>query len=148
MKKGELPNKLSDCLELAMKDLETVEKMPNVRINMAGWFAPVFLALSKIECEVCLVGSVILNTFKEDFSSFIRPDDYNFKTKNKLQAINYLRTGNIELALDSFGYKKLYLKNDEGNRIVYMQIARYHLNPKLFKKQMVGMVKLLRANKK
>ena len=51
---NQLPDKLSDCLELALGDLEKCERSKRYRIDMIEWHNPVAET-----CYVCLAGSVI-----------------------------------------------------------------------------------------
>lgn len=51
----ELPERLSDCLEVALADLERVEKLPNYVVAM-----DTFHATEKGKCCVCLAGAAMV----------------------------------------------------------------------------------------
>lgn len=66
MPKNMLPDKLSDCLELALADLAKVERHKSKYVvNMGRWHEH-----DDGKCSVCLAGSLLAKTMKI-------PDDVN-----------------------------------------------------------------------
>ena len=98
-----LPEKLSDCLALALEDLKAVELNPKYRVVMSNWHLP-----TPKGCEVCLAGAVMsqrlgalpteMRSPAMDEHNDISPDDLN-----RLVAIDALRQGEIHRALSLVG---------------------------------------------
>jgi hypothetical protein len=88
----ELPDKPSDLIEVALTDLERVERDDRYKIAMGEWHEP------NGKCSVCLAGAVI--------SRVAQPNEYwtpglmnDFVFAEKLRAINYFRAGMVASAL-------------------------------------------------
>ena len=107
-----LPNKASDLLELAMKDMKMIEKNPLYIIDMGSWHSPEFQSF-EFDCAVCLAGCVMANTLKVNPELPREPEDFNNDIKHKLYAIDDLRQGHVIDALESLGQdiKKLNFKH-------------------------------------
>ena len=100
-------NKLSVLLSLALDDLELVSKDYNYVINMDFWHAK---EKGDKRCEVCLGGSVLAKTFKYPLENATL-DDTCPRLLDKLHTINYIRRGNLVMALE-------YLKLNEEVKVV------------------------------
>ena len=89
-----LPNKLSDCIDVALADLAKVERSKKYIVNMAIWH----LAVEE-KCAVCLAGAVMAKTLDLPATED-RFDPVGFGKHNdfRLAALNYLRCGSPRLA--------------------------------------------------
>lgn len=94
-KTKELPSKLSDLILLAVRDFYAVQKKPGYKHNMNSWHA--YVTEEKV-CYVCLAGCVMANTLRVPKSSNAIPDDLPAPTREKLEAINEVRTGPVSTA--------------------------------------------------
>ena len=94
-----LAGKLSDELTQALEDLESCEASPDYEIDMGYWH------LSKLDedatCVVCLAGAYLAQTGKADISRTLGPCDMSDKMSRKMSALDKLRMGKIELAMDT-----------------------------------------------
>ena len=134
-----LPEKPSELIRVAIKDLIKCEKSPKYYIDMGEWHTP-YGYLGK--CTVCLAGSVMAKTFDKNLKAVIFPESFDSSTENKLVAIDNLRAGdlhsaflnlNIEYNCELFGVSEF-----EG-----IDMIQYHANPTLFKKDMLGLADYL-----
>lgn len=110
-----LPKIPSQLIRIALKDLEKAERTPKTRINMGTWYD------TNGSCTVCLAGSVMANTLKEqselvkakkriEYPSFyndgsefnLYPDLYR-SNSSQLFAINNLREGTLDDAARRLG---------------------------------------------
>ena len=134
-----LPDKPSQLLRRALRDLETVEKSPHYRIQMDNWHRPAYGGV----CEVCLAGSVIANSLEWDRKERVIPNMSDpepldeFLTK-KIYAIDSFRCGDIREALQRLG--------GDYDRWADIEVHDYHDNPDLFKRDMRNIARLLEAN--
>ena len=103
-----IPAKLSDFLKLAVEDFEFMRRQENVKIDMAQWlYKPKEDVRFEYEnpesykkgvCYICLAGAIIarrtknlnLDTFRTEQ---IHVNAYCNKARNKLRALDLLRTG-------------------------------------------------------
>ena len=96
---GELPDKLSDLLEVALDDFEKVTKHPQVVVDMGYWCRATDGIRSHKVCKVCLAGAVIANRMTPE--AVIESQlDFHLTTDcevswRKFTAINMLRVGEI-----------------------------------------------------
>lgn len=92
-----LPEKLSDTLKLALKELKACEKDPKVRIDMSYWYGS-----RSSGCSVCLAGAVMRNRldFPVDSNPDLGPSTYNAR---RLYALDRLRRGGLHWALGLVG---------------------------------------------
>lgn len=140
-----LPNKPSKLIELALKDLKKCEKSKKYKIDMLRWHT-----FMRSKCYVCLSGSVIAQTLKIKPTIRAKPvGTFNFNsavqkrfskdTKNKLQALNFFRVGEIKLGLVELGM------GSDGNLRDSIHICRYKDNKKAFYKDMDYLVSHLKG---
>lgn len=90
-----LPNKLSSLLELAINDAQALARSKRFVLDMGRWL----VALPDDKCAVCLAGAVMsrtLETARPATGFEIGPYGGSYgKNKNKLLAINAMRTGDF-----------------------------------------------------
>lgn len=99
-----LPRKLSECLMLALEDLEVADRSSKFTVDMGAWYSR---NKSTGHCVVCLAGSVmalslqhtkrVRKTLTERSST--NPCDYSRHNSDRLYALNYLRMGGFFNAL-------------------------------------------------
>ena len=91
---SKLPDQPSALIRAALADLQKCIDDPIYKIDMKTWHKPVD---NGKHCSVCLAGSVLAQTFKVPPSESI-PAIRHFVDCNeldKLEALDYFRTGNI-----------------------------------------------------
>ena len=99
--KNLLPNKLSDCIDVALKDLDAAKKL-GFKVDMNRWYQR-----KGKTCTVCLAGAVMAREFDLDNYEEAGPATL-FLTDNlisehdyqRLHALNLVREGYVEEALD------------------------------------------------
>lgn len=90
-----LPNTLHELLEVALQELEQVEKLPDHQVEMRSWYA-VFNEGDKSVCQVCLAGAALRKLLPTQMSAVnIHPGMLCDSLKWKLEALNALRHGHI-----------------------------------------------------
>lgn len=90
-----LPNKLSQLILVALKDLELCEKDPNYRVNMHTWHGPandMQLFGDAPYCVVCLAGAVMAQSLEAPKENVFVPDDFK-EDSRKLVALDYVING-------------------------------------------------------
>ncbi len=93
-----LPDKPSELIRLALKDLEACELDPKYQINMDSWHAPI-----DGKCAVCLAGAVMARTLDISPTRRVSPEDLGVDLFCRLSALDCLRIGCLENALQSLG---------------------------------------------
>lgn len=83
-----LPSKLSDLLEVALKDLTSVRRSKRYHVNMAVWHTPI-----EGECQVCLAGAVMARTLGIEPEKDADPYNMPQRLSRPLEALNELRLG-------------------------------------------------------
>lgn len=136
-----LPEKKSEILEIALKDLIAVEQMDKYTIDMGTWCE---VDLNYGTCTVCLAGAVMMNTLKatpvlqNDWTDQVGliPSNFEPSIMDKLRWIDNVRTGDDDYA-DAF---EDYVLAQLGNNYSYLDISfeypRYHANHEAFKQYM------------
>ena len=95
----ELPNKPSELMRLAVKDLMAIETDPAYTINMSYWHYPLRIESGEgtiTRCAVCMAGAILANTFHMPSNTEQVPDMFSHKTRDALQAIDHFRVGAIQ----------------------------------------------------
>jgi hypothetical protein len=93
-----LPEKLSECIRLALKDEQIMHDSPFYEMDME-----VYHQIRDDEhsvCSVCFAGAVIAGTLNTPHDKYVNPINFDEHTANRLYALDYIRTGYIEDALD------------------------------------------------
>lgn len=88
-KTKQLPDKLSDLLDLAVTDSEECSRMKSYRLNMELWHQP------NGKCSVCMAGSVMARTLGAGRRTYAEPRSFGDENAPKLLAINDLRNGYV-----------------------------------------------------
>src|SRR6188768_5909 len=103
-----LPEKLSALIRVALADLAKVERSKKYQVDMGMWHGPRRAynpATGTIEssgpCCVCFAGAVMACEFRLEPTE---NEDVGFSPKNwqKFYALNAIRVGNVNSALDEF----------------------------------------------
>jgi hypothetical protein len=132
-KKLNLPDKPSDLMELALKDLKRVEKLKNTyKIVMLDWHS------ANSHCSVCMAGAVMTRVCNPDESASPYDDRFTSEERNKFETINTLRLGNIRMGLAQLNITLPWGMTDQ----VY--VANYHTDRTNFYNDMERLVELLR----
>lgn len=99
-----LPDKPSELLMLALRDLEITEKDPRYIIEMSTWYELNYNG----KCMVCLAGCVVAQELKPEPRSFtIFPEAFDDDTAKKLRLIDTLRVGVLLIRDDKSFYSDL-----------------------------------------
>ena len=149
-----LPSRLSDLIDLALKDLTAVENLPKrYRVDMDDNFvsSPDEFGV----CEVCFAGAVMARRCGADGDEGKTRKLLDFgKNSNKFWALDYVRSGSIGNAVrvlhtgtdDSLYVKEGKVKASFGNEYDSREsVSVYSFSPSLFKSQMFGIAARLRA---
>jgi len=111
--KNLLPKKLSDCIDVALKDLDDAKKL-GFKVDMGRWYSR-----GEKTCTVCLAGAVLAREFDLDEFEEVGPttlyDSDGLITEHdaeRLHALNQLRGGNINEALHMVGRSKFFSPPD------------------------------------
>ena len=143
--KKELPNKLSELIEVAIKDLGKAEKSPSYKIDMGSWHD---LSVVDDLCYVCFAGGIIAARVESDEGHrFINPDDFGSQEiADKFESLDLVRGYNIAVAVRIFkGYynygvfEKLLNISEKLEKEILPKIkeyTEYKDDPKQFKKNM------------
>lgn len=90
-----LPDKLSDMIRVALKDLADVRANPAYRVNLSTYHTPKYGV-----CVVCFAGSVMAQTLAASPDKDIFPGDIlPRRASSKLYALDAIRCGDIKTAL-------------------------------------------------
>ena len=140
-----LPDRPSELLALALMDLEKAEESPDHIVYMDVW-----MGLYQEKCYVCLAGSVLA------FSQHIKPEKLHEingelhgssrclrgldeDTFNKLDALDTMRLGYLNQALDRMG---VHL----AKPVQEVAIIPYDMNKEEFKKCMRRQIDILKRS--
>ena len=132
---NELPDKPSELLELALSDLEKVERSPRYEVSMNTWHRPTKGGV----CEVCMAGAVMAKTIKTDRFEQFTDEDFETDAKKKLIALNDFREGSLDIGLKTLGIDHPRFLASE------IDVTGYHDDPKEFKKDMRAVIKALKG---
>ena len=137
----QLPDKASDLIDLALDDLEKCEKDPRYKIDMKEWHT-----LYGQTCLVCLAGSVMAQTLQVQLDFTFCENRLDKNTEEKLDGLDWFRTGGIEAGLQSiFGYRETFSDiEDKALKKRITNITQYKENPSQFKQDMRRMAEFLR----
>jgi len=91
---AKFPDKYSDLIELAIKDIQLCKKDKRYEIDMTEWHT---YSLFTDICSVCLVGSVLAKTLGADRVTEIPWRDYPKILHDKIHFLNELKYGNIHI---------------------------------------------------
>lgn len=134
--KTALPDKPSELIRVALKDLKSVEKSPFYKVDMLRWHKG--LTLSR-RCTVCLAGAVMARTLKMPILKDITPYTHEFDDglTNKLGALDSFRQGYIARALHRMGI------GQPSELWPDFPVREYHDDKKGFHEDMQALSKIL-----
>jgi hypothetical protein len=92
-----LPDKLSDLIDLAVKDARACARSPRFKLNMQRWVEPARRRGGP--CRVCMAGSVLVQSLSFSPRHYWT-DAHADATDGKIFAINDVREGKIQIALN------------------------------------------------
>lgn len=128
-----LPEKLSDCIDVALDDLEKAEGSERYIVNMERWHLPSLTG----ECFVCLAGSTICSRVDEPGLS-VHPPDLGHHARARLCALDGIRGGNVGYALRCMG------RSLPASVCCLVPVARYGDSPTQFKATLRHIAQMLR----
>lgn len=150
---AKLPTKLSDCIELAVADLEAVERQKKrYLIQMEStWHEPQengevwdpkkghYVAAPADQCVVCFAGAVMAMSLDTEPTADVSPNCFTEHNKMRLLALDDIREGNINAALSK-------IEKELPNGLAYTpDVEPYSSNPKRFKRDVRSVAGVLRA---
>lgn len=156
--KDTLPDKPSELIKVAIRDLKRCERLKKYKIDMNTWYA------TNGECSVCLAGSVMAQSLskvtenliqftKKEFDDYgdtvkqIEPENFPKSIQNKLIAIDRFRAGGIEEGLELLNIGNMEIKlsdiNEYYNLINYYNIHTYNDDAEYFKEDMLNLANRL-----
>lgn len=130
---NKLPDKPSELIMLALKDLVCIRNTPGYIVDMEYWHRS-----QGDTCSVCLAGAVIAGTLKSPKQTTL-PCDFDDDIRNKLLALNKFRLGHLYRA---FRYLGLPFPSNYSRRI---PITAYEDDPEQFLMEMKGLANALAA---
>ena len=118
---SKLPEKPSELILIALKNLRAAEESEKYKIEMKDWHNPAIPEPEEIhKCEVCLAGSVMAFSLEGDINRHYEPKDFPGEER-KLDALDSFRTGSV-----GHGMREFYGDKDTTN---YEEIQDYFLIP-------------------
>lgn len=96
--KVKLPHVLSELAQLALNDIEKTRNDPRYVLNMELWHAP-----ASGRCEVCAAGAIMAQSLDAPFSKEVSPEDFDEHTEKALRAVDDLRAGWFQDAVEELG---------------------------------------------
>jgi hypothetical protein len=90
---SKLPDKLSDLIALALRDLEACEQDPDYKIDMEFWHAP-----KDGVCLVCLAGAVLSQSCGVEKDVKMYPSRVDSPIRRKLYVLDAVRCSNMAFA--------------------------------------------------
>lgn len=126
-----LPKKMSSLIAICLKDIKKAEALPKkFVVDMSSWFQPEDINCETSDgvviethhvCTVCAAGAVMAFSLKKaDTNDELFPDAFP-RNEKQLDAINYLRTGDVfaaARALELIDFNE-YGDANEGDRSKY-----------------------------
>lgn len=142
-----LPEKLSDCLELALADIEKVEESDKFVVDMDDWICTYPTTPGgKSVCHVCAAGAVMTQTLgitREHYShpaQVFNSGEISYADSRRLLALDHLRLGYLHSALRE-------TEQDVPDRIPRIfDVDTYESDPEEWKLDMRRVVSLLREH--
>jgi hypothetical protein len=127
MTTNQLPDTLSDLLEIAVDDCQEVERDERYVLYMFNWHRPGVRVDGR--CMVCMAGAVMVHRLGLPIECAREPEDFGVATATKLRAIDSMRTGDsLTLVADSGGTeaqdKKLFRAMESIRRAYDKQLGR------------------------
>lgn len=132
-----LPDKPSELIKLALKDLELCELDPNYQIEMRTYYS----RDEQRPCLVCFAGAVIAQTLNVTKFGYLAPwqMDLDARDVNKLYALNSIRLGMIHDCQAQLGLRRSKLPE-------YVKVSPYEDDKIQFKADMLKIAQLLEGH--
>ena len=141
---SKLPDKPSELILIALKDLRAAEASEKYDINMEDWHNPpvpnIYGDGDIDKCAVCLAGSVMAFSLEGDINRHYEPKDFPGE-EGKLRALDAFRFGQIHWGL------KAFFEDDHFNCTSiqsYIDIPYYHYDREGFYEAMAEMADYLK----
>lgn len=122
-----LPDKPSELLRVAMRDLELVEADPRYKVNMSAWHGK----RSDQRCHVCLAGAMLAKSCGFPIHWFWTHAPQSVTTK--MSVINFLRMGEVAAALQMARFAR------PVEVAPVTEIIPYDKDPEAFKSQLLAL---------
>lgn len=136
MKPQRLPDLPSDLIELALADLEKVEKRKrHYVVDMDCWHST---DRWDGKCAVCFAGGVMAMSLGAKRSEGSGPTAFYGDTRNKLYALNSFREGHVTAGIRWMGIEPPMM-------FTRIPVHPYFDDPEKFKADMRGIVQYLRS---
>ena len=100
-----LPDKPSELIRLALRDLFYVAYDPDYAINMNYFHTGCLDPAWDGKCQVCFAGAVMAKTLNVPVDRHAIPEDFDDDTNYKLDALDSFRDGLIDMGLDVLGLR-------------------------------------------
>lgn len=161
----QLPEKLSDCLLMALEDMEKIIKSEEYVLDFSHWHDPISKRIvtkdsikkeyyqfeddgddddknvQKVEvCAVCFAGSVMSQRFTTKADTSVRPDHFSKWNEVRFLALDELRQGDVWSALDEMGVDVDEIHEEEWSDF-HIDVDMHNLEQ--FKKDMMKVHKFL-----
>lgn len=139
-----LPFKASEMLEIALHDLEVIEKLPGYRIDMSTWHEAPSKRNSKLEdkCSVCFAGSVMAISLKTKKNETCQPENFGPVLARQLRALDDFRCGDVYDGLCRlYGYMADELMDQYSHLKASKKFLTYDVSPRDFKKGIRKIIK-------
>lgn len=122
--KPTLPDKLSELILVALADLEKAETSPLYRINMSIWHDPnpsSLLDSSDFDdkCFICFAGGVMAFSLNAPNNRKVSPNSWGGETCQRLYALNNVRVGLVQDALEYMGVTDAEWPNEMNQTAMY-----------------------------
>lgn len=134
--------KLSTLLRIALKDLSKAERSKKYVVNMGQWHSPDLQG----RCHVCLAGAVMANSLEVPIDRSASPeicrdelDSNGVSDAEKLYALNHVRSGDMVAALYNLSVDRI-----PADMPAQVDVVSYREDPKLWRRQMNNIIKLLK----
>ena len=146
-----LPEKPSDLIRLALKDLALVERSKIYDVDMGEWHTTRKDEERGVTCMVCFGGAVMSRTFQTPINKYALPEQMPYKAYNwnRLDALNEFREGRIQFGLSSIDRKFSQTYLSSKHKDIFDKVEKlsnlldYHHDPALFKRSMRKIANLL-----
>jgi hypothetical protein len=138
-----MPEKLSECIMLALDDLEKVEQDKRFKVDMDVWCEP-----AKKTCAVCFAGSVMVKSAiagQPSTSLELEPDSFGLHNRNRFCALNQIRTGNAASALMYLPLYNWETIKQAHDAIRGLNVSNYEVCQEQFKEDMLWVAGILDA---
>lgn len=133
--KDNLPNKLSDLIEVALEDLEKVEKDKRYTVDMQFWHTPTD---NFTGCSVCLAGAVIAKSLNVPIQELSSLDKFKISIRRKLVALDQVRDSKVGNAI------RILKRDSVTVPLEYYSVPSYDEDRPGFKKALQAIAKELR----